>query len=579
MTPRYKNFPTALVICLALLIAVPTWYKPTSYAQGQVQVSTADPMSAEQGTINLNVKVTGKGFKNGAKAKWFVTGTTDTGGVTVNSTTFVSSSELTANITVSDAATIANFDIQVTNSDGRGGKGTELFAVTPRGNAKTICPPMAPPPSSDTKCYANQPGCLDSTLGGGLGFVRTHFGDSTTVNAMMRQPDGKILLAGRTLSSPLGSGLMVMRYNMDGSLDTTFGDEDPANPPMRLGAAVSSANPSSTAYGIALQPDGKIVAVAEQSLGGNALVLRYNPNGTLDAGFGNSGIAVVSFGNKGTPNSAIALQSDGRIVIAGRANDTMGLARLLPSGSLDPSFGSSGKLTINPSGSRTGSSFARSIVIQRVPATTGEERIVIGGSSTGSSGNSNWTLLRLRSSGATDITFGTNGVVKTAFAGFGDSVRRISLDSNNRIIAAGDTQVANISTCGTFLIDYGVARYLENGALDSSFQQQTIDVYGGLEEVLGLTVQPDNKVIIVGQSNSSDFTVTDFSIVRLNTDGSRDFTFGLWGNGVVTTNLFAKDNYATAVTVDPTDGKIIVAGTSTSPINGKSDAVLARYLP
>jgi uncharacterized delta-60 repeat protein len=169
--------------------------------------------------------------------------------------------------------------------------------------------------------------------------------------------------------------------------------------------------------------------------------------------------------------------------------------------------------------------------------------------------------------------------VKTAFAGFGDSVRRISLDSNNRIIAAGDTQVANISTCGTFLIDYGVARYLENGALDSSFQQQTIDVYGGLEEVLGLTVQPDNKVILVGQSNSSDFTVTDFSIVRLNTDGSRDFTFGLWGNGVVTTNLFAKDNYATAVTVDPTDGKIIVGGTSTSPINGRSDAILARYLP
>jgi hypothetical protein len=85
---------------------------------------------AEQGTINLNVKVTGKGFKNGAKAKWFVTGTTDPGGVTVNSTTFVNSTELTANITVADTATVANFDIAVTNADGRGGKGTELFAVT-----------------------------------------------------------------------------------------------------------------------------------------------------------------------------------------------------------------------------------------------------------------------------------------------------------------------------------------------------------------------------------------------------------------------------------------------------------------
>ena len=100
-----------------------------SHAQAQVQVTAADPSSSAQGTVNLNVKVTGKGFKNGAKAKWFVTGTTDTGGVTVNSTTFVNSGEVTANITVADTATISNFDIQVTNPDGRGGKGTELFAV------------------------------------------------------------------------------------------------------------------------------------------------------------------------------------------------------------------------------------------------------------------------------------------------------------------------------------------------------------------------------------------------------------------------------------------------------------------
>jgi len=115
------------------------WILPTTHAQGQVQVSAADPMAAEQGTINLNVKVTGKGFKNGAQAKWFVTGTTNPGGVTVNSTTFVSSSEVTANITVADTATIANFDIQVLNSDGRGGKGTELFAVTAKGASPNLC--------------------------------------------------------------------------------------------------------------------------------------------------------------------------------------------------------------------------------------------------------------------------------------------------------------------------------------------------------------------------------------------------------------------------------------------------------
>ena len=133
MNPRL-NSRTALVaiflfISLGFLFVI--HYGRVVQAQGgQVTVTAADPMSATQGTVNLNVKVTGKGFKNGAKAKWFVSGMTDTGGVTVNSTTFVSSSELTANITVDDAAAVANFDIAVTNADGRGGKGTELFMVT-----------------------------------------------------------------------------------------------------------------------------------------------------------------------------------------------------------------------------------------------------------------------------------------------------------------------------------------------------------------------------------------------------------------------------------------------------------------
>jgi hypothetical protein len=130
-----KTTTPITLVCLAFaLLGFLCANSQTVQAQ-QVQVTAADPPSAAQGTINLNVKVKGKGFKNGANAKFFVTGTTDTGGVTVNSTTFVNSAELTANITVADTATISNFDILVTNSDGRGGKGTELFAVTPKVNA------------------------------------------------------------------------------------------------------------------------------------------------------------------------------------------------------------------------------------------------------------------------------------------------------------------------------------------------------------------------------------------------------------------------------------------------------------
>jgi hypothetical protein len=128
--PNRANLIVAisLFVCLGFLLS--NFNGPVSRAQGgQIQVAAADPPLAAQGTLNLNVKVTGKGFKNGAKAKWLVTGTTDPGGVTVNSTTFVNSTELTANITVADTAAIANFDIAVTNADGRGGKGTELFTV------------------------------------------------------------------------------------------------------------------------------------------------------------------------------------------------------------------------------------------------------------------------------------------------------------------------------------------------------------------------------------------------------------------------------------------------------------------
>ena len=123
---RRKSLAILLVICLTIFLFIDL----RSSAQGALQVTAADPASAAQGTVNLNVKVTGKGFKKGAQAKWLKTGTDDEGGVSVNSTTFVSSTELTANITVADNAAISAFDIKVVNSDGRGGKGTELFSVT-----------------------------------------------------------------------------------------------------------------------------------------------------------------------------------------------------------------------------------------------------------------------------------------------------------------------------------------------------------------------------------------------------------------------------------------------------------------
>src|SRR4051812_47210104 len=114
MIPRPGLSKLVVAICLFVSLGlVLANLNRVSQAQGPaVQVAAADPAAAAQGTLNLNVKVNGKGFKNGAKAKWLVAGTSDPGGVTVNSTTFVSSTELIANITVSDTAVISTFDIQ-----------------------------------------------------------------------------------------------------------------------------------------------------------------------------------------------------------------------------------------------------------------------------------------------------------------------------------------------------------------------------------------------------------------------------------------------------------------------------------
>jgi hypothetical protein len=98
-------------------------------AIGQINVNAATPNNAAQGTTALNVTVSGSGFEQGAAATWFVSGTTNSGGVSVNSTTFVNSSTLVANITVANTATTGAYDIAVKNSNGRTGVGSDAFTI------------------------------------------------------------------------------------------------------------------------------------------------------------------------------------------------------------------------------------------------------------------------------------------------------------------------------------------------------------------------------------------------------------------------------------------------------------------
>ena len=254
------------------------------------------------------------------------------------------------------------------------------------------------------------------------------------------------------------------------------------------------------------------------------------------------------------------------------------MARLLPNGSLDSGFGSNGLVVAKPGATGVGVDVA----IQRVPAVTGEERIVVVGWSalSPSTNNKDWTVMRFKSNGTTDTSFGTTGIVKTPFSGFSDSAKRVVIDSANRIVVAGNTGSASVN-CGGYIIDTGIARYTLNGDLDATFSggKQTVDIYGAMDQMYGLTLQPDGKVLLFGASGVNGANTLYMALTRLNGDGSRDASFGLLGNGVVTADFSGYSNFGLAVAVQPGDGKIVVAGNVDPPGTAPSDIGVARYLP
>jgi hypothetical protein len=163
-------------------------------AAQSVSVTAASPETAEQGTLNLNVTISGKGFKNGAKSKFLVSGTTNPGGVVVRSTAFVNASTLVANIDVTDTASISRFDIEINNADGRSGHGSDLFSVIAKNAA-------AGKPVSCTNAPVNititdfSPG-ISSDNAVNAGFGNTYVHGQNGVNARLNCNGQTIELSG-----------------------------------------------------------------------------------------------------------------------------------------------------------------------------------------------------------------------------------------------------------------------------------------------------------------------------------------------------------------------------------------------
>jgi uncharacterized delta-60 repeat protein len=410
-------------------------------------------------------------------------------------------------------------------------------------------------------------GDLDPTFGNAGIKITDFFGNYDTATGLALQADGKIVAAGLALhGSALSSGdFALARYNPDGSLDPGFG---------AAGKLTSDFFGNlDQADGVAIESGGKIVVVgvakhSDSSSTGDFALARYNPDGSLDPGFG-------AAGKHFDQANGVVIQPDGKIVAAGYAqhgddNPTadFALARYKLDGNLDKSFGSGGKVTTDFGGEDV----AYAIAIQ-----SDSKLVVAGLAFNGGTGSTEFALARYNPDGSLDQAFGAGGKQTTDFFGKACSAFSVALQPDGKIVAAGYATLGN--SVSTF--DFALARYNPDGSLDQTFGaggKQTTDFFGDADDAGSVAIQADGKIVVAGAASHGSST-GDLALARYNPDGTLDQTFG--PSGLRTTNLqgHSDDNdRARAVAIQP-DGNIVVAGETARPVTAtvNVDFAIARY--
>lgn len=404
-------------------------------------------------------------------------------------------------------------------------------------------------------CLA-QPGSLDNTFGTG-GKVTTAIGISFDgATSLAIQSDGKMVLAGYSLISTHYQFALV-RYNNDGTLDNTFGS----------GGKVTTAigNFDDRGNSVAIQADGKIL-LAGQSFDQNSpvsndfAIARYNIDGSMDNTFGSSGKVITDFDSTNDYGNSILIQPDGKILLAGQSvgnNWDFAIARYNDNGTLDNTFGTGGKvkLDFNPGGYSY--DYGNSVALQP------NGKILVAGSNYDSVHF--FAIVRYNSNGTLDNNFGSGGKVCTDFGGSDLEGRAVAIQADNKIVMVGWSNVGVYQA-------FALARFDTIGNLDSSFGtggKVTTVVGTANAGAYSVAIQPDGKIILAGHSyNNYD----DFTVVRYNADGTLDNPFG--SSGKVVTNFGNSDDGAFSVALQG-DGKIVLAGMSNNGTN--FDFAAARY--
>jgi uncharacterized delta-60 repeat protein len=377
-------------------------------------------------------------------------------------------------------------------------------------------------------------GTLDPTFGGD-GIVVTLGGGGEARQAAI-QPDGRIVVAGYgdNLASPTSAtDIVLARYQTDGALDTTFG----------TGGLVVTHIPGPSghdfAYDVALQPDGKIVAVGHKfEAHAEMLAVRYLPDGSLDPSFGSSGIVRLTPATESFANN-VAIQPDGAILVGGPTGPTgTTVARLQPNGSLDGTFGTGGFATL-AAGSGVLSMLDLALQADgRIVVTGSAQDVSVPGIQVGTA--------RFTSSGQPDNTFGTGGVVRTDLGPQDDVGIAVAVQPDGRIVVGGYTRVVDQEAV--------VLRYTTGGVLDPTFGTGGIAALslGVQNQARGLVVQPDGKIVTAG------LHVLDFMLARFTSGGALDTSFGT--NGTVITSITPGRDMANAIQI-PASNALLAVGT------------------
>jgi uncharacterized delta-60 repeat protein len=349
--------------------------------------------------------------------------------------------------------------------------------------------------------------------------------------------------------------LTVTVYGPPGSVDTSFAGGKVV---MSIGAS------DDYAYGLAVQPDGKILVAGRVSDGlGDFALVRLERDGTPDTTFGTGGKVTTSIGAGSETAHAIAVQPDGKIVLAGTsASPTTGqdfaLVRYLSDGKLDESFGDKGKVT---------TSFTEDTDIAHAILIEPDGRIIVGGEANNGSSSSgiDFALARYEANGKLDETFGQHGKVTTSISSNGghDAAYALAIqvvDGERCIVAAGGEG------------DFALARYTAKGEVDGRFGQQgkVSGVWGtpmGAARALG--VAPDGKLVVAGHS------MHDFAVVKLSAGGELDQDFGDKGK-VLTKVSTTNDDEAQSLAIEA-DGKLVVGGWVYEENSTSGNFALVRY--